>query len=84
MKQCYKVGFVANSDGHKGRPGASGAVHVRGLRRAHVRARRVADPRCGIRRDHIDPSPLRCHLYWVRVTQEDGAQAWTSPVYLDA
>ena len=23
MKQCYKVGFVANSDGHKGRPGAS-------------------------------------------------------------
>ena len=22
--------------------------------------------------------------YWIRVTQEDGAQAWTSPVYLDA
>jgi hypothetical protein len=23
-----------------------------------------------------------CSAYWVRVTQEDGAQAWTSPVYL--
>jgi Protein of unknown function (DUF3604) len=35
--------------------------------------------------DHIDPSPARgrCHPYWIRVTQEDGAQAWTSPVYLD-
>jgi hypothetical protein len=36
--------------------------------------------------DHTDPSPTRgrCHPYWIRVTQEDGAQAWTSPVYLDA
>ena len=36
--------------------------------------------------DHTDPSPMRgrCHPYWIRVTQEDGAQAWTSPVYLDA
>ncbi|MBI2216314.1 MAG: hypothetical protein HYU51_03360 [Candidatus Rokubacteria bacterium] len=25
-----------------------------------------------------------CHAYWIRVTQEDGAQAWTSPVYLVA
>ena len=35
--------------------------------------------------DHTDPSPTRgrCHPYWIRVTQEDGAQAWTSPVYLD-
>jgi hypothetical protein len=35
--------------------------------------------------DHTDPSPAlgRCHPYWIRVTQEDGAQAWTSPVYLD-
>jgi hypothetical protein len=35
---------------------------------------------------HADPSPTRgrCHAYWIRVTQEDGAQAWTSPVYLDA
>jgi hypothetical protein len=23
-----------------------------------------------------------CAAYWIRVTQEDGAQAWTSPVYL--
>ena len=36
--------------------------------------------------EHTDPSPIRgrCHPYWIRVTQEDGAQAWTSPVYLDA
>ena len=36
--------------------------------------------------DHTDPSPMRgrCHPYWIRVTQEDGAQAWTSPVNLDA
>jgi len=36
--------------------------------------------------EHTDPSPARgrCHPYWIRVTQEDGAQAWTSPVYLDA
>jgi hypothetical protein len=34
--------------------------------------------------DHTDPAPPlgRCHAYWIRVTQEDGAQAWTSPVYL--
>jgi len=39
-----------------------------------------------VRLDHSDPSPLRgrCHPYWIRVTQEDGAQAWTSPVFLDA
>jgi hypothetical protein len=28
------------------------------------------------------PPPGVCAAYWVRVTQEDGAQAWTSPVYL--
>jgi len=35
--------------------------------------------------DHTDSAPAlgRCHPYWIRVTQEDGAQAWTSPVYLD-
>ncbi len=39
-----------------------------------------------IRFEHTDLSPAggRCHPYWIRVTQEDGAQAWTSPVYLDA
>lgn len=30
------------------------------------------------------PPPGACHAYWIRVTQEDGAQAWTSPAYLDA
>jgi hypothetical protein len=36
--------------------------------------------------DHTDHAPARgaCHAYWIRATQEDGAQAWTSPVYLDA
>ncbi len=35
--------------------------------------------------DHTDPDPPRGarHAYWIRVTQEDGAQAWTSPVYLE-
>ncbi len=39
-----------------------------------------------VRFDHSDPAPPRgqCHAYWIRVTQEDGAQAWTSPVYLEA
>jgi hypothetical protein len=34
--------------------------------------------------DVTDPAPPRgaCSAYWIRVTQEDGAQAWTSPVYL--
>ena len=38
-----------------------------------------------LRFEHTDPSPAlgRCHPYWIRVTQEDGAQAWTSPVYLE-
>ena len=36
--------------------------------------------------EHVDPSPPpgACHAYWIRATQEDGAQAWTSPVYLQA
>ena len=34
--------------------------------------------------DHTDAPPAgTCAAYWIRVTQEDGAQAWTSPVYLD-
>jgi len=37
-----------------------------------------------LRVEHVDPAPPCgvCHAYWIRVTQEDGAQAWTSPVYL--
>src|SRR5262249_23135730 len=36
--------------------------------------------------DVVDDAPPvgHAHAYWIRVTQEDGAQAWTSPVYLDA
>ena len=34
-------------------------------------------------RDEAPPKG-KTHAYWIRVTQEDGAQAWTSPVYLDA
>jgi hypothetical protein len=30
------------------------------------------------------PPTGKTHAYWIRVTQEDGAQAWTSPVYVDA
>ncbi|OGK80778.1 MAG: hypothetical protein A2X51_15040 [Candidatus Rokubacteria bacterium GWC2_70_24] len=39
-----------------------------------------------LRFEHVDPAPPRgaCHAYWIRATQEDGAQAWTSPVYLEA
>lgn len=33
--------------------------------------------------DHRDSPPPGRHPYWIRVTQEDGAKAWTSPVYLD-
>jgi len=34
----------------------------------------------------VTDTPARgaCHAYWLRATQEDGAQAWTSPVYLEA
>ena len=32
--------------------------------------------------DHREAPPAGTHAYWIRVTQEDGAQAWTSPVYL--
>jgi hypothetical protein len=41
-------------------------------------------PELGI--DVSDATPPRgaCHAYWIRATQEDGAQAWTSPVYLDS
>ncbi len=35
--------------------------------------------------EHTDTEPQRgaCHAHWIRVTQEDGAQAWASPPYLD-
>jgi len=33
--------------------------------------------------EHREVPPPGAHAYWIRVTQEDGAQAWTSPVYLE-
>jgi hypothetical protein len=46
-------------------------------------------PECDLTRqlaiDVMDDAPPSgiCAAYWLRATQEDGAQAWTSPVYLD-
>ena len=52
----YRVGFVANSDGHKG-PGSepSRGVDVRRLRRPHLRAGGVAHPRGRVRGDSRAP-----------------------------
>jgi hypothetical protein len=37
-----------------------------------------------VRIAHVDAGPpAGTHAYWIRATQEDGAQAWTSPVYLE-
>jgi hypothetical protein len=54
--------------------------------RVFARRLPVRDLARELRFDATDPTPPRgaCHAYWIRVTQEDGAQAWTSPVYLDA
>jgi hypothetical protein len=53
--------------------------------RAFVRRLAVRGHTTELKFEHTDPAPPRgrCHAYWIRVTQEDGAQAWTSPVYLD-
>ncbi|HUG37955.1 MAG TPA: DUF3604 domain-containing protein [Candidatus Limnocylindrales bacterium] len=52
--------------------------------RAFMRRLPARDHAREIRIDHTDPAPPAgaCHAYWIRATQEDGAQAWTSPVYL--
>jgi hypothetical protein len=67
---------------------SSGATRVHPLGGVDLRvfARRL--PARGqtreLRFDHTDAPPAGgSHAYWIRVTQEDGAQAWTSPVYLD-
>jgi hypothetical protein len=63
------------------------ALHPAGGVDLRVFARRLParDLTPDVRFDHRDPAPPRgqCHPYWIRVTQEDGAQAWTSPVYLE-
>ena len=59
---------------------AAGGVDLR----AFMRRLPERDHTRDLRIDVTDPAPPRgaCHAYWIRVTQEDGAQAWTSPVYL--
>jgi hypothetical protein len=53
--------------------------------RVYLRRLPVRDLARELSFDVADASPPagRCHAYWIRVTQEDGAQAWTSPVYLE-
>jgi hypothetical protein len=53
--------------------------------RAFMRRLPVRDHARELAVAHTDasPAPGACAAYWIRVTQEDGAQAWTSPVYLD-
>ncbi|HEV8586152.1 MAG TPA: DUF3604 domain-containing protein [Methylomirabilota bacterium] len=52
--------------------------------RAFMRRLPARGPARELAFDVTDPAPPAgaCHAYWIRVTQEDGAQAWTSPVYL--
>jgi hypothetical protein len=54
--------------------------------RAFMRRLPAGDLTRELRFDVTDPEPPpgACSAYWIRVTQEDGAQAWTSPVYLTA
>jgi hypothetical protein len=54
--------------------------------RVFVRRLPARDTTAELRFDVTEEAPPRgrCHAYWIRVTQEDGAQAWTSPVFLDA
>jgi hypothetical protein len=54
--------------------------------RAFMRRLPARDFTRELRFDVTDPAPPAgaCSAYWIRVTQEDGAQAWTSPVYLTA
>ena len=52
--------------------------------RAFVRRLPARDFTRELRFDVTDAEPPAgvCSAYWIRITQEDGAQAWTSPVYL--
>ena len=52
--------------------------------RVFVRRLPARDLSRELRFEHVDPGPAHAtRAYWLRATQEDGAQAWTSPVYLD-
>ena len=61
---------------------ATGGVDLR----VFMRRLPARDLTSELRLDVTDDAPPRGarHAYWIRVTQEDGAQAWTSPVYLEA
>src|SRR5712664_1764365 len=50
--------------------------------RAFMRRLPARDFTREVKIDHRETPPPGAHAYWIRVTQEDGAQAWTSPVYL--
>jgi hypothetical protein len=50
--------------------------------RAFMRRLPVRDLTREVKIEHRETPPPGAHAYWIRVTQEDGAQAWTSPVYL--
>lgn len=65
--------------------GATHTVPAGGIDlRVFMRRLPVRDLSREVRIAHVDPDPpAGTHAYWIRATQEDGAQAWTSPVYLD-
>ena len=50
--------------------------------RAFMRRLPAQDLTRELKIEHREAPPPGAHAYWIRVTQEDGAQAWTSPVYL--
>ena len=65
--------------------GATRTVRAGGIDlRVFMRRLPARDLSRAITFEHVDPLPPPgiCHAYWIRATQEDGAQAWTSPVYL--
>jgi hypothetical protein len=76
----FQVNVAELADGQT-RSFPAGGVDLR----AFVRRLAVRGHASELKFEHTDSAPTRgrCHPYWIRVTQEDGAQAWTSPVYLD-
>ena len=72
FEKNYRVGIVANSDGHKGRPGRvlSGRLVLRQLWRADLLSGRAARPRRYLRM-HAPPAPLR-HDRQPRIAERGG------------
>ncbi len=50
--------------------------------RAFMRRLPALDFTREVKIEHRETPPSGTNAYWIRVTQQDGAQAWTSPVYL--